>query len=191
LAIRIPQWFGVIAACAARFDRCAIDRICCRLIDRGEVVKGDEAVDREFASDKQIDQIWDELVGPAVSLGDAAHSAARLQCAHLKPPLGALPDAADENAGAAAALDIDEGRIQHIFGDRGTVGQHHGDRLADVANLSLRNDRLMIGDEARQGLKPYRDPRHRAADVGRANDSVHSGDCPCCSGVDRANAPCA
>jgi len=85
-------------------------------------------------------------------------------------------------------LYIDADRVQYVFGDSGTVGQRHSDRLTDIANLSLRNDRLMIGDEARQGLQPYRDPRHRAADVRRGDDGVHTGDCQGCSSVDRANA---
>jgi len=86
-------------------------------------------------------------------------------------------------------LDIDADRVQCVFGYRGAVGEHHRDRLADIANLSLCNDRLMIGCENRQRLQPYRDPWHWAADLHRSDDGVHAGECQGCGGADRANAP--
>ena len=60
-----------------RFDRYPANRVRGRLIDRGKFIEGNEAVDRKLPADEKIDQMWDELIRPAVALDDAAHGAAR------------------------------------------------------------------------------------------------------------------
>ena len=59
-------------------------------------------------------------------------------------------------------LDVDTDQVERVLGDRRAVGQHDRDRLADIADLAVGDDRLVKGFELRQRLQPDRDPRHRA-----------------------------
>ena len=53
-------------------------------------------------------------------------------------------------------LDIDLDRFKRILGDRRAVGHHNRNRLADVADLVVRDDGLKILLERRQRLLPHR-----------------------------------
>ena len=57
-------------------------------------------------------------------------------------------------------LDVDLDQSQRILGNGGTLGEHDGERLADIADLGLRHDRLSDRLELRQGLQPHGDARH-------------------------------
>ena len=54
------------------------------------------------------------------------------------------------------------------------VGQHHGDRLADVAHLVVGDHRLLERLELRQRLQPHRHDRRAARHVVRGDDGVHA-----------------
>ena len=58
-------------------------------------------------------------------------------------------------------LDLDLDQPDRVLGDAGAVGQHHRDRLADIAHLRLGDHRLHEGLEIRQRLQPERDARDR------------------------------
>ena len=55
------------------------------------------------------------------------------------------------------------------------VGQHDGERLADVAHLVVGDHRLLERLELRQRLQPHRDDRHPARHVLGGDDRVHAG----------------
>ena len=63
-------------------------------------------------------------------------------------------------------LDIQIDMLQRVFGNAGRIGQHDGNRLADVANLAVGQHRLMERLELRQRLQPQRNPRNDVAEVG-------------------------
>ena len=66
------------------------------------------------------------------------------------------------SGGRRQRFDIELDRFQRIFGRRRAVGDDDRDRLADIADLAVRNDRLLVGLERRHLLLPQRNCRHRA-----------------------------
>ena len=85
-------------------------------------------------------------------------------------------------------LDLDRDRFQRVLADGDAVGQHHGDRLADIAHLVVRDHRLLERLELRQRLQPHRDDRRAARHVGRGDDRMHAGHLQRRRGVDRDDA---
>ena len=73
-------------------------------------------------------------------------------------------------------LDVDFDGAERVLGDAGAVGQHHGQRLADIAHLVARHDRLAEGFELRHRLQPHRHQRDCIAEIGRGDDGMHAGD---------------
>ena len=57
-------------------------------------------------------------------------------------------------------LDFNLDQSQCILSNRGARREDHGERLAHIADLGLRNDGLTEGFELRQGLEPHREARH-------------------------------
>ncbi len=72
-------------------------------------------------------------------------------------------------------LDVDFDRAQRILGDASAVGQHHGQRLADIAHLVARHDRLAERLELRHRLQPHRHQWDGMAEIGRGDDGMHAG----------------
>ena len=68
-------------------------------------------------------------------------------------------------------IDIDIDRAQRVLGDGGAVGKHHRQRLADIANLVARHDRLPECLEFRHRLQPHWHARRRLAQIGRRDDA--------------------
>ena len=62
-------------------------------------------------------------------------------------------------------LDVDVDGVERILGERGAVGQHDRDRLADIADLVVRDHRLLERLEGRQRLQPHRNDRHPLAHI--------------------------
>ena len=71
-------------------------------------------------------------------------------------------------------FDLDFDRLERVLGLRLGVGDHHGDRLADVADLVLRDDRLKIVLEFRQVGQPQRDDRDALPDIRGGDDRMHA-----------------
>ena len=85
-----------------RLDHLAAERIRNRVVDAGERIESDKAIDREFALHKKIDQFRQENVGIGVALDDAADGAAAGQdVLHVErkfEPLGSAADHAERAA---------------------------------------------------------------------------------------------
>ena len=78
--------------------------------------------------------------------------------------------------------------LQRVLADRDAGGQHHRDRLADIAHLVVGDHRLLERLELRQRLQPHRDDRRAARHVGRGDDGVHARHLQRRGGVDRDEA---
>ena len=75
-------------------------------------------------------------------------------------------------------VDVELDRLKRILGRRRAIGDHDGDRLADIADLAMRDHRLLVGLERRHLLLPernLRDGAERRAHVRRRDDGVHPG----------------
>ena len=78
-------------------------------------------------------------------------------------------------------------RFERVLGCGGTLGQHDRDRLADIADFVMGNDRLLERREGRRGILPQRNYRHCRAEIGRGDDGVHAGALARGGGVDGAD----
>src|SRR5262249_35838375 len=86
-------------------------------------------------------------------------------------------------------LDRDRDRIQRVLGRGGTLGENEGERLADVADLVVGDDRLLERLELRGRILPQRNRRYHRADLGGRDDGVHAGTRAGGGSVDRADTP--
>ena len=86
-------------------------------------------------------------------------------------------------------LDVERDGVERILGGAGAFRQHDRDRLPDIADLAVRDDRLFERLELRRGFLPQRNPRDRRADVGRGDDGADAGPRPGGAGLDAADAP--
>ena len=85
-------------------------------------------------------------------------------------------------------LDVDFDSAERILGNAGAVGEHHGQRLADIAHLVARHDRLTEGLELRHRLQSHRNQRDCITEIGRGDDRMHAGHFSCTRYVDSADA---
>ena len=85
-------------------------------------------------------------------------------------------------------LDVERDRRERVLGGGGAVGQHHRDRLADIADLVVRDHRLLEGLEGGRGFLPQRNGRDRGADIGGGDDGMHARPRQCRARIDRADA---
>ena len=95
----------------------------------------------------------------------------RLRCcgrARIRP----ARRSASSSGGSSSISSVDE--IGRVFGDIGIVGEHGGDRLADIAHLSMRQHRLAIRLERRNPSLAEIDRRH-VGDIGRGPDRDDAG----------------
>jgi hypothetical protein len=83
-------------------------------------------------------------------------------------------------------FDIEGDRADPVLGYCRAVGQHDGDRLANIAYAVGHDNRLQEAPRAGQGQKPQRDARH-GPDVFRRDDGAHSCDGKRGTGVDGGN----
>ena len=90
---------------------------------------------------------------------------------------------------AGRDLDVERDGVERILGGAGAFGQHDRDRLPDIADLAVGDDRLFERLERRRGFLPQRNPRDRRADVGRGDDGVDAGPRAGGAGLDAADAP--
>jgi hypothetical protein len=75
-------------------------------------------------------------------------------------------------------FDVERDRLQRILGRRRAVGDHDRDRLADIADLAVRDHRLLMGFERRHLFLPeryLRDGAEHRAHVRRGDDGLHAG----------------
>ena len=86
-------------------------------------------------------------------------------------------------------LDVERDGVERILGGAGAFRQHDRDRLPDIADLAVRDDRLFERLALRRGFLPQRNPRNDGADVGRGDDGVHAGPRAGGAGIDAADAP--
>jgi hypothetical protein len=84
-------------------------------------------------------------------------------------------------------VDGDADGIERVLSGGGSLGQHHCDGLADIADLVVGDDGLLERLEGRGGILPQRNGRNRGADLGRRDDGVHARPCPRCGDVDGAD----
>ena len=86
-------------------------------------------------------------------------------------------------------LDVDRDRVERVLGRGGAFSQHDRDRLTDIADLVMGDDRLLERREGRRGILSQRNGRHRRAKIGRGDDGVHAGALARGGGVDGADTP--
>ena len=71
-------------------------------------------------------------------------------------------------------LDIEFDRLERVLGQRLGLRHHYRDRLADIADLMLGDDRLQVALELRQIGQPQRNDRHGLADLRCGHDRMHA-----------------
>src|SRR5262249_55967840 len=71
-------------------------------------------------------------------------------------------------------LDRDLNGVERVLGCGGTLGEHEGERLADVADLVVGDDRLLERLELRGRILPQRDGWYHRAHVRGGDDRVHA-----------------
>jgi hypothetical protein len=69
-------------------------------------------------------------------------------------------------------LEVELDRLGRVLAERAALGDHHRDRLADVAHGVFRHHRLLVGTELGKPHKPHRDPGELAA-AGKVRRGVH------------------
>ncbi len=85
-------------------------------------------------------------------------------------------------------VDIEHDRLRRVLGALGAVGQHNGDRLADIADHGIGQHRLRKRCDRR--IRPSkRDGRDRPPDILRGHDGVHARHCQGRSRIDRTERP--
>ena len=72
-------------------------------------------------------------------------------------------------------VDLDDHGIERILGSRLGRGENDCDGLADIADLLVRKDRLLVGFEFGRCFLPQRDGGNRCAKIGGGNDGVDPG----------------
>ena len=85
-------------------------------------------------------------------------------------------------------LNVEGDRLQRILGNSRVFGQHHGNRLADVAHLLIGDDRLLELPEGGQLVQPQWNGRHGAAEIRRRYHRMDSSQRERSTGVDRPDA---
>ena len=73
-------------------------------------------------------------------------------------------------------LDVEDDVLERVLADGDAVGEDDCHRLADIADVTVRDHRLLERLELRQRLQPHGDLRRTARHVLRRDDGVHAPD---------------
>ena len=103
-------------------------------VDVGEIVEGDQILERKLAGHHVVDQLRDELLGHAVALDHAAQAAAVLDPFHLDRNFGAGARAADQHAGARRHQRFE--RLAQDFRQRGRLQRIAHAGAGELADFS-------------------------------------------------------
>ena len=125
------------------------------------------------------------------SVGIAAHAAERQRevaaCSFEQQDV--VPSGGGAVHDRGEGLDVERDGVERILGGAGAFSQYDRDRLPDIADFAVGNDRLLERLERRRGFLPQGNPRNHGADVGRGDDGMHAGPRAGGAGIDAADAP--
>ena len=145
---------------------------------------GAVALDREALA-ANVCRAVESGIGIAAQAGEGEReiAACGLEQSDVVAPGGRAVDDRGER------LDVERDGVERILGGAGAFRQHDRDRLPDIADLAVCDDRLFEPLEFRRGFLPQRNPRDRRADVGCGDDGVDAGARAGSPGLDAADAP--